>query len=85
MNLYGYNKNNTLFLKELSKKSNMYVYSDVISPHTHTLAVLREALTFFDDRKNGDWYDYNNIVDVMKKAGYKTYWFSNHEIYKKMA
>lgn len=79
MNLYGYSKNNTPFLKELSKKSNMYVYSDVISPHSHTLAVLREALTFFDDRKNGDWYDYNNIVDIMKKAGYKTYWFSNQE------
>lgn len=51
----------------------------MISPHGYTIGTLKEVLTFHNYESKKDWYNYNNIIDVMKKAGYHTYWISNQE------
>lgn len=79
MKLYGYDKDTTPRLNALKNNNELYVFNDIISPHSHTLAVLRKALTFYNKASKDEWYNYNNLVDVMKKANYKTYWFSNQE------
>ena len=41
--------------------------------------MLRKLLTFADMDSSKPWYAYNNMIDTMKAAGYRTYWLSNQE------
>lgn len=79
MGIYGYNLDTTPNLQKLEKVGNLYKFTDTISSHVNTLSSLQKVLTFYNTDSNNEWYTYNNIVDVMDKAGYKTYWFSNQE------
>lgn len=79
MHLYGYPLENTPNLDALAKKGDIAVYRDAISPQGATVAVLRELFTFNDAESNREWYACNNLIDVMKAAGYRTYWLSNQE------
>lgn len=79
MHLYGYDLENTPNLDEMERKGELAVFRDVISPQSVTVAVLRELFTFHDVESSGEWYQYNNLMDVLKAAGYKTYWLSNQE------
>lgn len=79
MHLYGYYLPNTPNLDELNNKGELSVFRDVVSPHSTTIAVLSELFTFCDRESDKEWYHYNNLIDVMNAAGYKTYWLSNQE------
>lgn len=79
LHLYGYPLENTPNLDELNQKGELAVYRDVISPQSATVAVLRELFTFHDVESDREWYQCNNLIDVMKAAGYRTYWLSNQE------
>ncbi len=79
MHLYGYDLENTPNLDELSRRGELAVFRDVISPQGATVAVLKELFTFHDAESDAEWHQYNNLMDVLKAAGYKTYWLSNQE------
>jgi len=79
MHLYGYPLENTPNLDELNEKGELAVFRDTISPEAATVAVLRKLLTFADMESAKPWYAYNNMIDTMKAAGYRTYWLSNQE------
>ena len=79
LHLYGYPLDNTPNLDELSRQGELAVFRDTISPQGATVAVLRELFTFHDVESDKEWYRYNNLIDVMRAAGYKTYWLSNQE------
>ncbi len=79
LHLYGYELENTPNLDEMKKKQEIAVFTDCISPHAITVASLRELFTFHDAESAQEWYKYNNLIDVMKAAGYKTHWLSNQE------
>lgn len=79
MEIYGYKLNTTPNLKKLEEEGNLYKFTDTISSHVNTVGSLQKVLTFYNSDSNNEWYTYNNIVDVMSKADYKTYWFSNQE------
>lgn len=79
MHLYGYDLPNTPNLDELAGKNDLAVFTDCISPHSTTVAVLRDLFTFCDNESDQPWYKYNNLIDVMNSAGYKTHWLSNQE------
>lgn len=81
MSLYGYKHKTNPLLEKLVEEKQLYKYIDVISPHSHTIPVLQKLLTFYNNESDQEWYKYNNIVDIMKKSGYKTYWFSNQEAF----
>lgn len=81
MSLYNYDKETNPLLKQQEKQGNLYKFTDTISPHSTTILTLQKLLTFYNYEKSGEWYEYNNIVDIMKEAGYKTYWFSNQEAF----
>lgn len=81
MSIYGYKYKTNPLLENLEKRGEIYKYIDVISPHSHTIPVLEKLLTFYDNEESDKWYNYNNIIDIMKKSGYKTYWFSNQEAF----
>lgn len=79
LHLYGYPLANTPNLDELAAKGDIAVFRDTISPKSATVPVLRELFTFHDVESDQEWYHYNNLIDVMKAAGYRTYWLSNQE------
>ena len=82
LHLYGYPLDNTPNLDELDRQGELAVFRDVIAPQGATAAVLRELFTFADaeNTKDGEgWYKHNNLVDIMGRAGYRTYWLSNQE------
>lgn len=79
MSLYGYSLKTNPLLEKLEKNGNLYKFTDTISPHAHTIPVIKKLLTFYNFESTEEWYTYNNIIDIMKLAGYKTYWFSNQE------
>lgn len=79
MHLYGYYLPNTPNLDALNAKGELGVFTDCISPHSTTIAVLSKLFTFCDYESDKEWYHYNNLIDVMNAAGYKTHWLSNQE------
>ncbi len=72
--VYNYYRNTTPELNKI--KNELVIFKDVISPHTHTIPALEKVLTF-GDRENPDFKFKGSIVQLMKKAGFKTYWISN--------
>lgn len=79
LHLYGYSLENTPNLDALKEKKEIAVFQDCISSHSTTVASLREIFTFHDVESEKEWYQYNNLLDVMNAAGYKTHWLSNQE------
>ena len=79
LHLYGYPLENTPNLDDLDSRGELAVYREVIAPQGATAAVLRELFTFADAENTDTWYKYNNLIDIMKAAGYKTSWLSNQE------
>ena len=80
LNLYGYPLPTTPKLNALRDSQNLFVFSDVISPATHTDESLRKVLTFSNyENEQIPWYKQMNIIDTMKIAGFKTFWLSNQE------
>ena len=80
MSLYGYSLPTTPFCDSLFQRGELYRFNDVICPSLYTSASIQKIMSFFNNESKGKWYDYANIIDVMKAAGYKTYWISNQEM-----
>lgn len=78
MSLYDYSLETNPLLEKINEK-NLYKFTDTISPHSHTIAVIKKLMTFYNLESEKEWYKNNNLIDVMKKSGYTTYWFSNQE------
>lgn len=79
MQLYGYPLPDTPRLAQREKSGELLAFSDVISPHAGTMAVCKTLFTFYNNETPGEWYDYQDIFDIVKKAGYHTAWLSNQE------
>ncbi len=77
--LYGYELETTPRLDNMKREGDIHVFTDVVSPHSHTMPVLEKLFTFYRKGAGGNWYEYNNIFDVLKKAGVNTAWISNQE------
>ena len=79
MHLYGYYLPNTPNLDNMAGRGEISVFRDVVSPHSTTIAVLSKLFTFCHNESDKPWYEYNNLIDIMNSAGYKTHWLSNQE------
>lgn len=79
MHLYGYYLPNTPNLDDMAAKGEISVFRDVVSPHSTTVAVLSKLFTFCNHESEKPWYEYENLIDIMNSAGYKTHWLSNQE------
>lgn len=71
MGIYGYYRPTTPKLNEI--KDELLVYQNVISSHSHTILSLRDALTLHGFQKKEE----SSIVQLMNRAGFKTFWLSN--------
>ena len=57
------------------------VFKNVYASWTQTVPVLQRALTEQSQYNDKEFFESVSIVDVARKAGYKTFWFSNQGRY----
>ena len=74
MSLYGYDRNTSPNLKTI--KNELYVFTDVISPHSNTIRSLGKILTL-GNYEHPDLRFKGSILQLFNKAGFETYWLSN--------
>ncbi len=80
MSLYGYPRETTPELDTLHKSDkNLTVFNDVVTSRPYTIEILQQALTFANE-KNPDLYlTKPSLMNMMKQAGYKTFWITNQQ------
>ena len=76
MSLYGYKLDTS---PRLRRRENLYVFTDTVSPHSHTIPVMEKLFTFYRYNSEGRWFTYVNLFNILNAAGYKTFWLSNQE------
>ena len=70
--LYGYPRCTNPELQQI--KDELYIYDNVVSPSIQSLAVLKEVLTFANYENPSLFKKDASIIELLKSAGYKTYW-----------
>ena len=77
MSLYGYPRQTTPKLDQL--KPSLYTFTDVVSPRPYTIETLQQVLTFADQEMPDRYTNTPTIMNMMKQAGYKTFWITNQQ------
>lgn len=71
LSIYGYSRNTTPYLKSI--ESDLLIYDNVVSPNAFTIGSLEKVLTLNGLNSKNDF----SIIQLMNKAGFKTFWLSN--------
>lgn len=80
MSLYGYERNTTPLLDQLYQQDkNLIKFNDVITSRPYTIEVLQQVLTFADEHHPDLYLQSPSLLQIMKQAGYKTYWITNQQ------
>jgi heptose-I-phosphate ethanolaminephosphotransferase len=77
MSLYGYPRATTPSLDAM--RNELAVFTDVIGPRPYTIETLQQVLTFADQEHPDLYLTEPSILNIMKQAGYKTYWITNQQ------
>jgi heptose-I-phosphate ethanolaminephosphotransferase len=77
MSLYGYPRATTPRLDAL--RDQLEVFDNVVTPRPYTIEALQQVLTFADEKNPDAYLTTPSIVNLMKQAGYKTYWITNQQ------
>lgn len=75
MSLYGYQRNTNPLLSQLG--DSIIVYNDVVSPHVHTIPVMRSVLSM-NELDNPEFFvEKPSLYELFNRAGYETFLISN--------
>lgn len=77
MSLYGYPRPTTPNLDRI--RDQLDVFDNVITPRPYTIEALQQVLTFADEQNPDLYLSKPSLVNLMKQAGYKTYWITNQQ------
>ncbi|MEG1450093.1 MAG: phosphoethanolamine transferase [Cetobacterium sp.] len=77
--LYGYKRDTNPNLLNRKKNGEIVIFDDVVSPHHYTRDTLLKLVSDYSHESEKSFGESMNIIDLFKKAGYKTYWLSNQE------
>ncbi len=69
--------NNTPWLKNMKSNDNFIVFTHAYTSVCQTVPSLERALTEKNQYNKKDFNKSLTVIDIAKKAGYETYWFSN--------
>ena len=73
---------NTPWMEQMAaEREGFLVYRNTYSSWTQTVPVLERALTEKSQYNDKEFFESASILDVAKKIGYHTYWFSNQGRY----
>lgn len=67
----------TPWLTQAKRDANMLLFNNAFACAHATVPALEHALTEANYYNNKEFNETFSIIDIAKKAGYKTYWFSN--------
>lgn len=70
-------KDNTPWLRSVKKDNSFILFPHVYASWGQTVPALERALTEKNQYNTKEFYQSLTIIDIAKKAGYETYWFSN--------
>jgi len=80
MHLYGYNRDTTPNLDALAASDkSLTVFRDVVSPRPYTIEVMQQILTFGNEQNPDRFLTDPSLINLMKQAGYKTFWITNQQ------
>jgi heptose-I-phosphate ethanolaminephosphotransferase len=77
MGLYGYPRPTTPELDSL--RGQLDVFDNVVTPRPYTIEALQQVLTFADQHNPDAWLTTPSLLNMMKQAGYKTFWITNQQ------
>lgn len=77
MSLYGYERQTTPNLNSI--KNDLLVFDNVYATRPYTIEALEQVLTFADAKKPNLYKEKPTLINLMKQAGYKTYWITNQQ------
>ena len=77
MGIYGYYRDTTPRLAAMSDE--LLVFDQVYASRPYTVESLVQALSFADQLQPNLHLEKPTLVDVMKQAGYRTYWITNQQ------
>lgn len=77
MSLYGYTRNTSPMLSQL--KNELIVFNHVYSPRPYTIEALQQILTFADQQHPTLYRSQTNLLNIMKQAGFETFWITNQQ------
>ena len=77
MSLYGYVRPTTPKLDAMREHLN--VFNNVVAPRPYTIETLQQVLTFADEENPELYLTQPSLLNLMKQAGYKTYWITNQQ------
>ncbi|OAI84991.1 hypothetical protein AYO28_01970 [Pseudomonas putida] len=84
MHLYGYNRDTTPNLDALAASDKgLTVFRNVVSPRPYTIEVMQQILTFGDEQNPDRFLTDPSLINLMKQAGYKTFWITNQQTMSK--
>ena len=83
MHIYtpGFPYDDTPWMEEMTQNPGFILYQNTYSSWTQTVPVLERALTEKSQYNDKEFFESASLLDVAKKIGYKTYWFSNQGRY----
>ncbi|WP_414165341.1 phosphoethanolamine transferase CptA [Superficieibacter sp. BNK-5] len=80
MSLYGYPRETTPELDALHKTDKqLTVFNNVVTSRPYTIEILQQALTFADEKHPDLYLTQPSLMNMMKQAGYKTFWITNQQ------
>ncbi|WP_394559753.1 phosphoethanolamine transferase CptA [Aquipseudomonas alcaligenes] len=77
MSLYGYGRETTPGLDKL--RDQLDVFDNVVTPRPYTIEALQQVLTFADQQNPDAYLTTPSLLNLMKQAGYKTFWITNQQ------
>jgi heptose-I-phosphate ethanolaminephosphotransferase len=75
MSLYGYFRQTTPLME--MRREELDIYTDVVTPDTHTYGVMQKVLTFANHRYPEYYKKKASIVELFNVAGFETHWIGN--------
>jgi len=77
MSLYGYPRKTTPQLDAM--KDELLVFKQVVGPRPYTIEALQQVLTFADQQHPNLYLTKPSIMNMMRQAGYKSFWITNQQ------
>lgn len=77
MSLYGYQRPTTPELDTL--RDQLDIFDNVVTPRPYTIEALQQVLTFADQQSPKAYLTTPSLLNMMKQAGYKTFWITNQQ------
>ncbi|MBJ3815949.1 phosphoethanolamine transferase CptA [Shimwellia pseudoproteus] len=80
MSLYGYGRETTPLLDAMRQQDpQLTVFNDVVSARPYTIEIMQQILTFADELNPELYLTQPSLMNMMKQAGYKTFWITNQQ------